>query len=256
MIKVLIVEDDLYNQRAVEKIVSDNFPEIEIIGKATGVQEALSIIHHHTPDLLVLDIHLMDGTAFDLIRQTEGFEYKIVFMSAYHEYALEALRFSSVEFVYKPFDVNEMVVAVDKAIDELQDVSYRQKLEALFSNMDHNQKGKQLVLQGVNNIKVCHVNEILWGKAITGGANFYFEDGGYFFAVKPLRRYEAILEGHGFFRCHPHYLINLNQIKEIKEDLQRIRLSNDDEVLYEIRRFNALKEKISQRQEVQQILQQ
>ena len=255
MIKVLIVEDDLYNQRAVEKIISDNFPEIVIVGKATGVQEALSIVNQHSPDLLVLDIHLMDGTAFDLIRQTEGYEYKIVFMSAYHEYAVEALRFSSVEFVCKPFDVNEMVIAVDKAIDELQDVSYRQKLDILFSNMDVNQKGKQLVLQGVNNIKICHVNEIIWGKAITGGANFYFEDGSYFFAVKPMRRYEAILEGHGFFRCHPHYLINLKHIKEINEDLQRIRLSNDDEVLYEVRRFLSMKEKISQRLETQRILQ-
>ncbi len=255
MIKVLIVEDDLYNQRAVEKIISDNFPEIEIIGKATGVQEALGVMNQHAPDLLILDIHLMDGTAFDLIRQTEKLAYKIVFMSAFHEYALEALRFSSVDFIYKPFDVNEMVVAVDKAIDELQDVSYQQKLATLFSNMDTNQKEKQLVLQGMNTIKVCQVAQIVWGKAITGGANFYFDDGSYFFAIKPLRRYEAILEGHGFFRCHPHYLINLNQIKDINEDLMRIRLSNDDEVLYEPRRFHSMKEKMSQHQEVQQLLQ-
>lgn len=255
MIKLLIVEDDLYNQRAVEKIVSDNFPEIEIVGKAIGVKEAVKLIYQHSPELLILDIHLMDGTAFDLIRQTEANEYKIVFMSAFHEYALEALQFASVDFVYKPFDVNEMVIAVDKAIDELKDTSYNQKLEALFSNIDHDQKKRRLVLQGRTKIKVCHVNDIVWGKAITGGANFYFDDGSYFFATKPLRRYEAILERHGFFRCHPHYLVNLRRVKEIKEQLNRIRLSNDDEVLYEERRYHLMVEKLKQYSEFQQIYQ-
>ncbi len=245
-LKLLIVEDDLYNQAAVVQIVENHFQEIRIVDKVISVADGLKAIEKHQPDLLILDIHLVDGTSFDIIRQCEYKDFKIVFMSAYQEYALEALQYSAVEFVFKPFDVNELVVAIDKAIDEIQDDNYPLKLNALFNNIDYQSKSKKVVIQGRNKIKVCDVNEIIWAKAIVGGANFYFEDGSYFFACKPLRRYEAILSSHTFFRCHPHYLINLLRIKEINLELKRIRLSNDDEVVYEDRRYpqliNALKQ--------------
>lgn len=239
-LKLLIVEDDLYNQAAVEKIIENHFQEIKIVDKVISVKDGLKAIEKHHPDLLILDIHLVDGTSFDILKQSEFNSYKVVFMSAYQEYALEALQFSAVEFVFKPFDVNELVVAIDKAIDEIQDENYPLKLNALFNNIDYQSKSKKVVIQGRKKIKVCNVDEIIWAKAIVGGANFYFDDGSYFFATKPLRRYEAILSSHTFFRCHPHYLINLLRVKEINLEQKRIRLSNDDEVAYEDRRYSQL----------------
>ncbi|MCU4163692.1 LytR/AlgR family response regulator transcription factor [Carboxylicivirga caseinilyticus] len=239
-IKLLIVEDDLYNQRAVEKTIENHFQEIEIVAKATSVKEGLEAIEQHHPDLLILDIHLTDGTSFDILRQSDYNSYKVVFMSAYHEYALEALKFSSVDFVFKPFDINELIIAIDKAIDEIMDESYDIKIKALFDNIDFQNKNKKVVLQGKHNVKVCQVEEIVWAKAIVGGANFYFEDGSYFFTSKPLRRYESILSTHAFFRCHPHYLINLLKVKEVKYDMKRIHMTNDDEVAFETRRYNQL----------------
>jgi len=239
-IKLLIVEDDLYNQKAVEAIIENHFQEILIVDKVTSVKEGLASISNHKPDLLVLDIHLTDGTSFDILRQSDYKAYKVVFMSAYHEYALEALKFASIDFIFKPFDVNELVVAIDKAIDEIQDESFPLKIKTLFENIDYQNKNKRVVLQGRTNVKVCDVNDIVWAKAIIGGANFYFEDGSYFFANKPLRRYEALLSSHAFFRCHPHYLINLLRVKEVKFDLKRIHMSNDDEVAFDMRRYNQL----------------
>lgn len=239
-LKLLIVEDDLYNQAAVEKIIENHFQEIRIVGKVISVKDGLKSIEKHKPDLLILDIHLADGTSFDIVRQSTYKDYKIVFMSAYEEYALQALQYSAVDFVFKPFDVNELVVAIDKAIDEIQDINYPLKLNTLFNNIDYQCKTKKVVLQGRNKVKVCNVDEIIWAKAIVGGANFYFEDDSYFFTTTPLRRYEAILSSHTFFRCHPHYLINLLRVKDINIKQQRIRLSNDDEVAFEERRYSQL----------------
>ncbi len=239
-VKLIIVEDDIYNQKAVETIVKNHFPEITITDRATNVKNGIASIERHKPDLLILDIHLTDGTSFDILRQSKYQDYKVIFMSAYHEYALEALQFAAIDFVFKPFDVNELIVAIDKAIDELQDESYPLKIKTLFENIDLRNKNKKVVLQGRQNVKICDVDDIVWAKAIVGGANFYFDDGSYFFANNPLRRYEALLIPHAFFRCHPHYLINLLKVKEVKFNLNRILLSNDDEVAFESRRYRQL----------------
>nr|WP_319400980.1 LytTR family DNA-binding domain-containing protein [uncultured Carboxylicivirga sp.] len=239
-VKLIIVEDDLYNQKAVENIIQNHFQEIEIVGKVSSVKDGLEAVNTLQPDLLILDINLSDGTSFEILQQSKYNNYKVVFMSAYHEYALEALKFASVDFVFKPFDINELIIAIDKALDEIRDESYELKIKTLFDNIDYKNKTKKVVLQGKDSLRVSSVDEIVWAKAITGGANFYFEDGSYFFATKPLRRYESILSSHAFFRCHPHYLINLVKIKEVKYELKRIHMSNDDEVAFETRRYNQL----------------
>ncbi len=239
-LKAIIVEDDIYNQKAVEAIIENHFQEIDIVDKPMTVKDGLASIEKHQPDLLILDINLPDGTSFDILQQCSCKNYKVVFMSAYHEYALEALRFSAIEFVFKPFDVNEIVVAIDKAIEDINDDSYCLRIRALFENIDIQNKNKRLVLQSDEEIKVCDVNDIIWAEAIVGGANFYFDDGTSFFVDTPLRRYEAILNTHAFFRCHPHYLINLLRVKEINLDLSSILMSNNIQVELEERRYKQL----------------
>jgi len=237
-INLIIIEDDNYNIRAVTKIVESHFSELKILTTAARVQEAIDKIEALKPDLLLMDIHLIDGTAFDIIRRCQYKDYKIVFMSAYHEYSIKAMQYAAVEFVFKPFDINELIVAIDKALEQLADKNYELKINTLFSNID--QKEDTVVLQGQNSIKACKVDDIVWGKAIHGGANFYFIDGSYYFVSRPLRRYEAILSDFSFFRCHPHYLINLSHVKGINTELLRIKLNTNDEVIYESRRYNQL----------------
>lgn len=241
-INTIIVEDDQFNILAVTKIIEKHFPEIWIQSTASRVKEAVSKIKKYQPELILMDIHLIDGTSFDIIRQCSEIDFKIVFMSAYHEYVVKAMKYAAVDFIFKPFDINEMVVALDKAIDQLQDKNYELKIEALFNNIENDKN--QIVLQGKHRIKVCNINELVWGKAIPGGANFYFTDNSYFFAAKPLRRYEAILSDHTFFRCHPHYLINLIHVTEINPEKQRIKMKTGDEIIYENRRLNQLKRQL------------
>jgi two-component system LytT family response regulator len=238
--KTIIVEDDRFNALAVTKVIEKHFPEIKIVGTAESVSEAVSKINHHHPELLLMDIHLTDGTSFDVIKQCQNVDFKVVFMSAYHEYAIKAVQHAAVEFVFKPFDINELVIAIDKALDELMDPDYSLKIKTLFNNIE--KKQHQIILQGRDRLKVCHIDDIAWCKAIQGGANFYLTDNSYFFAAKPLRRYEAMLADFSFFRCHPHYLINLNQVKQINPELQRITMNTGDEVIYEDRRYPQLRE--------------
>ncbi|WP_430815614.1 LytR/AlgR family response regulator transcription factor [Carboxylicivirga sp. RSCT41] len=246
-INTIIIEDDKFNVLALTRIIEKHFPEITIVDTASRVNESIQKIKFHQPELLLMDIHLIDGTSFDVIRQCRDQQFKIVFMSAYHEYVIKAVQHAAVDFVFKPFDINDMVVAIDKAIDQLQDENYKLKIETLFNNVEQNQN--RIILQGRGKLRACKVEEIVWGKAIQGGANFYMLDNSYFFVTKPLRRYEAMLTDFSFFRCHPHYLINLNHVTEIKPDSQRIRMRTGDEVIYENRRYQQLSERLDHHKE-------
>jgi len=238
-VNLIIVEDDHYNVRAVKTIVESHFPEIKILSTAARVQDAIEKIEAQKPDLILMDIHLIDGTAFDILKKCQYKDYKIVFMSAYHEYAVKAMQYSAVDFVFKPFDINELVVAIDKAIEQLNDTNYQLKIDTLFNNID--KKENTIILQGQETIKPYSVNEIVWAKAIQGGANFYLTDGSCFVVTKPLRRYESILSDFSFFRCHTHHLINLHHVKEIKANQHIIKLSNNYEVACEARRYEQLR---------------
>lgn len=233
-IKLLIVEDDLYTRTAVSRVLNMHFPEVEIVDEVGRVDDALLSIQTHIPDLLLLDINLPDGTSFDILRQTTN-KHKVVFMSAYEEYALEALLFSAVDFVRKPFDVNELISVIDKAIHQLKDDNYLLCLNALINNIDSEKS--QVVLQGPEATKVCHVNDIYWAQAVIGGANFHFKDNSYFFANKPLRRYESMLTRKQFLRCHPHYLINLRKVIHVDFEVNHIRMKNDAMIQFEKRRY-------------------
>lgn len=239
-IKLLLVEDDRYNQKIVSHLLATNFPEIQVVAIVDNVEDSRSAIEEYRPDLLILDIHLKEGTCFELLRDVNNSSFKVVFMSAYHEFVLEALEFSAVDFIFKPIDANDLVIAIEKVIDELQEDNYQIKLKVLFRNMQNGIDDKQIVMQGEESVKVFQVNEIVWGKAVIGGAIFYFVNGESFFVPKPLRRYEALLASHGFFRCHPHNLVSFRYIKKVDEAKRMILLSNGELIEFEWRKYPLL----------------
>jgi two-component system LytT family response regulator len=240
-IKLLLVEDDAYSRRTAAAIIASNFPEIYMVDMVDNVASARKAIARHRPDLLVLDIELVDGTSFDLLKQVHPADFKVVFVSSYHKYVMEALQFSSVDFVFKPFDVNDLVVAIDKAIEELKEKNDHIKLETLFQNMEQQTGEKQIILQGETSMRPAKVSEIIWAKAIKGGARFYFTDHSFLFVPKPLRRYEAILNSHDFIRCHPHHLVNLRHVKFMDEMTNQLILKNGNRIDIEPRKKLVLK---------------
>ncbi|TRX71184.1 LytTR family DNA-binding domain-containing protein [Carboxylicivirga sp. M1479] len=239
-IRTIIIEDDHFNVLAVTKIIQNQFPEIIIVDTASMVNEAIEKINEHQPDLLLMDIHLIGGTSFDVIKQINYRDFKIVFMSAYHEYAVKAIEYAAVDFVFKPFDINDLVVAIDKAIDQMQDKQYALKIKTLFNNIDF--ELNQIILHGRDSLKAFKISDIVWAQAIAGGAEFHLSDNSSFIATKPLRRYEAILSDHTFFRCHPFNLVNLLHINTIDSTANTIHMLSGATVALENRRYNQLNE--------------
>ncbi len=241
---VVVVEDDLFSRRVVGLIISNHFPELVVVGECGAVAEAQEIICRTKPHLVILDIQLEDGNAFDLLHNlnSEGIDFKIVFMSAYQSYLEEAVQFAAVDFLKKPFDEGEFVMALDKAIDSINDLGYNQRLDVMFNNLNKNQHQKIMLFQLQDGPFSVPLAQIECGEARPGGSVFRLTTGSDFKISIPLRRYEILLSKYGFFRCHPLFVINLKLIKAIDLPSLKIRFKSGHTVPFEDwRRLSLLK---------------
>lgn len=243
-IKLLIVEDNGLMQKVLRKVIDTHFPEIEIVGVTGFVTTAIDLIETEVPDLLLMDIHLNDGTAFDILKPIDTSSFKVIFISAYQEFMLESLKFSSVDFIFKPFDINDIVLAVDKAINELKDNihpgSNALKMDALIANIASDDNSKQLVLLGREEVKTVSHRNILWGKAKLGYSKFHFTNQNPFLSISPLRHYEALLNTKGFYRCQRHYLVNTLHINYVDPISQLVHLKNGDTIPLDHQKYDPL----------------
>ncbi|ASB49295.1 LytR/AlgR family response regulator transcription factor [Alkalitalea saponilacus] len=225
-LKIMIVEDDLFTRRVVEVIIKNHFNEF-VVSAATGsIKEAHHLLERVRPDLLVLDIQLEDGNAFELLSQIPVIDFKIVFMSSYSSYMEQAVQFSAVDFIKKPFDESEFVQALDKALDSFNDREYPKRIETLLLNINEEPQNRTLLLVTKDgNVKV-DINSIEYGESITKGAYFHLLSGDTIHVSFPLRRYEPLLSEYAFFRCHPLMLVNLRHIESLDRSSSEIRMKS------------------------------
>ncbi|PWE00521.1 LytR/AlgR family response regulator transcription factor [Marinilabilia rubra] len=246
MKKILIVEDDRVMVRIVEEIVRQNFSEFEILESVGTIENARAAIHSDNPDLVILDINLPDGTAFDLLRKIELLDFKVVFMSGNEDYQKEAIQFSAVSFVIKPFDYSDLILAIDKACDAISESDYQRKLEILLSNYDLPACARLVVFPTMPASDAVPLSEIEYGEAIPGGCIIHIEGEKDLFVPRPLRRYEQLFDNYAFFRCHPQYVVNLRKVESVDEYRSAIYLKSGIEIPLDPRKYEVLKERYNQ----------
>jgi len=245
MKKILVVEDEPLMQKIIREVILQHFPEFQLLEGVSTVAEAWDSINSNSPDLVVLDIGLPDGTAFDLLRRVEIFDFKVVFLSAHEDYLVEAVRFSAASYVLKPFDLSELVFAIDKACDDMEEDDYQSRMEVLLSNANLPASARMVVFPTENSSRTVPLTSILYGEAVPGGCVIYVEEEDKIFVSRPLRHYEQMFGRYGFFRCHPLYVINLGKVAEVKEQSISIRIKGyNAELPIESRKLSALKQHI------------
>ncbi|GAF04779.1 LytR/AlgR family response regulator transcription factor [Saccharicrinis fermentans] len=243
-IKVLIADDDYRVCDAIEKILTQNFSAIEIVASSDSVDNTVDSLYRVHPQIAILDIHLIGGTAMEVIKRTPDLDYKVIFMSAYQEYALEDIRFASIDFIYKPLDINELIVTVDQVIVELIEQGYEKKIQTLFNNSSNPGSHKQIILKSSDSITSVSISDIICGESLYGKSRFHFAKNKPLETNKPLRRYESMLQSYQFYRCHTQFMINLNHVHKIDYLSQTVLMSNGMSIPADTRRFDGLKQKL------------
>lgn len=207
--KALIVEDKAYIRKGLINLLETVETNVEIIGECTSVKEAVVVSNACKPELIFLDINLTDGTGFDFLDQTEHLSFKTVFITAYEEYALKALKAGAVDYLLKPVDIEELDLALKK-IKTLPITEQKKQINTVKKVWY--QDDATLVLSLSDSFQVINLQELLYCESDKGYTTFYLSNDKKYVASKPLKEYEDKLEKVNFTRPHQSFMVNLKFI--------------------------------------------
>lgn len=204
--KVIIVEDDQLAVENIEKLITKNFSYITIAGIAVSVDEALKLILKHEPDLLLMDINLGDHDSFKLFEYINPDKLNIVFTTSYKEYAIKAIQNNALGYILKPFDEDEFVGVLEKAIYRVE------KKELVKDNEGLNPNNiRKILLVEKNKLWPITVDDIIKVRASGAYAEVFMKEGKKITSSRNLGAFEKILNNE-FIRIHSSCLINPKHI--------------------------------------------
>lgn len=217
IIRALIVDDEKAARDALASIIALEHPDVQITGKATGVEDGYRKIEEFRPQLVFLDIMMTDGSGFDLLKKFERINFKVIFVTAFDDYTLEAIRFSAFDYLLKPVNTRELREALERFkenLTETDDLSL--KMQAFINNHDAEEKSKKkIVLKTSDSIYLVPISGIIRCEAYSNYSWVYAEEKQKLLISKPLKHFENMLGDYGFLRVHQSHLINLSHLMRI-----------------------------------------
>lgn len=224
MISYVIIEDDKNTITMLESIVKKEFTNISYAGSAGSIINGISLIKNSQPDFIFLDVNLDDGKSFEILSEFPNPIFKIIFITSYSKYAVEAFKFSALDFVLKPFSPKEIIDAINKVIKQQNAEDYSQKIATFFHNYTSSQK--KIILSNVDSIHIVSIDSILYAKSDNSYTTFFTKDNREILVSKSLKSFEEKLSAHFFFRVHQQYLINIQEIKRYDKRNDQVELLN------------------------------
>lgn len=213
MLRTIVIEDEELIRKMIVNMVK-NIPIVNFIGDAGSVTEGVILANTTKPDLILLDVQLQDGTGFNLIERLKT-KTKIIFITAYDEYAIKAIKVGALDYILKPIDEEELENTIQKIYAENE-----QKAENIEGIAAINTNLNKLLLRTQEGLHVIDIDEIMYCQGEGSYTLFFLKDAKKITVSKPLKDYETILPNKRFARCHQSYIVNLKEIIRIdKSDI-------------------------------------
>ncbi len=211
MLKAIILDDEHKSRTTLLNMLNNYCEGIEVVGEGDSVQAGVKLIQEKNPDLVFLDIEMPQENGFRLFSYFKNIPFEVIFTTAYNQYAVQAFRFSAVDYLLKPINLEELRDAVKKVINKRDAEMEKQKLQLLRENF--NNVFKKIAFQTPTGFEIVELDEIVYCEADGNYSKILLKDDSYILAAKTLRDYESLLDDFNFFRVHRSFLINMNQIK-------------------------------------------
>lgn len=225
----LVIEDNSKEQARVREVLEQHFSNITDVSYATNASEARELLLKSQPQLILADINLGDALVFDVLKEIPDLNSKIIFTTSHSQYAIEAFKFSAINYLLKPYAKEDLITELNKIIEQIHQENYHRQLEVLFHNMKDTSSARRIVLKNHDLIHVVEIDTILYAQADNNYTHFFCEDRK-ILVSKSLKTFDEQLAPYKFFRCHHSYLINLAKIKALHKSGDAVILSDDSSV--------------------------
>ena len=213
-LKTLIVDDEPDAVNFIRTIIAEYCPNLEVIGTAHSVKEAIKVIETDMPDLIFLDVEMPHGSGFDLLLQFPEKTFDVIFITAFNHYAIQAIKFSAVDYILKPININEFIQAVAKVFDKRdQDSDTGAKYDILLENI-RTTPPTRLAIPTADGMEFLNTQEIIRIEADRSYSWFYMTDKRKILVSRNLKEFQELLASRNFFRPHNSHLINLEHVKK------------------------------------------
>lgn len=218
-VTVFIVDDEPKAIKSLSQVLTTFFDHVDIVGSATDVDHAFKEIGDKKPQLVFLDIEMGSQNGFQLLRKFDTIDFHIAFVTAHEEFALQAIKFSAIDYIIKPAGLSDLTVLLDKVREQSQSSSDVMKVKHMFGNfLTEDKKEHKITLPVSDGFEFVKVDDILYLRADGGYTIFHLKDTTVI-SSKNLKFFEEILTSYGFYRIHNSTLINLKYIKKISKAL-------------------------------------
>ncbi|MCX2485810.1 LytR/AlgR family response regulator transcription factor [Pedobacter sp. MR2016-24] len=212
MIRTLIIEDEPAIRKEIEYLVNQQ-TNFKLLGTAASVKDALRLIGDTQPDLVLMDIQLTDGTAFDILDQLNEVTFKIIFITAYNHFAIKAIKYGSLDYLLKPLDESELKAVMQSIVIKQDDDLYTQQqklsIAASQNQPDESNLESRMILATQESLQVIQLKDIVYCQSDGGYTWFYLVSGEKILISKPLKFYDELLPEEWFLRPHQSYLVNI-----------------------------------------------
>jgi len=213
MITAVLVDDE---KRAVEVLkdsLKADFPDIQILGSANSAQEAQTLITQMKPDLVFLDVAMPEESGFDLLNKLPTLDFEIIFVTAFDQYAMDAIKFCALGYVLKPIQREELVMAVQRAIKSIAQKQETNRNKLLLQNLiNPGSQSNRIGIPTTDGLEFVSIQEIIRCEGVQRATKVVFEARKNLVSAYNLGEFKRMLEEYGFYSVHKSHLVNLDHV--------------------------------------------
>lgn len=218
-LRTIIIDDEWNNQQTL-KLLLDEIPEVRILGMAANADSARQLVREQQPELVFLDINLPGEDGFRFLASLPERNFEVVFVTAYNDYGIRALKVSAVDYLLKPVSFDELRAAVDKAAaiiaarGSAAPAPQQDRVGNLIRNAAAPPQQMKIALPHLGGLSFVDLQEISYLEADSNYTVVHRVDASKLVVSRTLKDFEEILEDKGFMRVHKSAIVNLRYVQE------------------------------------------
>lgn len=228
MLTAIIIDDEPSSRNALKQKLSRHCEGITIIGECENGEEGIALLAKTDYDIVFLDVEMPRMNGFNMLQNLSKINFEVIFITAYDHYAIKAIKFSALDYLVKPVEVEELKIAVEKAVKKRNSSSGNERLEHLLQNlMQDKNELHRIAIPSMEGLQFVETENIIFLEANSNYTCFFINNQSKITVAKTLKEFEDLLPASVFIRIHHSYIINKNMVtKYIKGEGGQVIMKN------------------------------